>query len=133
MTTPGGPPDTDEPWFVPVLALDDTQHGDGSEDDADDPDVSEVAPGTTLAWSSWAGEEQVPRRLAAAAGALALRLTEALPELSHQNPGGGERFEHAQLIAVLANALGSWSNWPTTGRWPGTIWPGCSAPPTTVR
>ena len=38
MTTPGGPPDTDEPWFVPVLALDDIQHGDGSEDDADDPD-----------------------------------------------------------------------------------------------
>jgi hypothetical protein len=106
VTTPGGPPDTDEPWFVPVLALDDIQHGDGSEDDADDPEVSEVAPGTTLAWSSWAGEEQVPRRLAAAAGALALRLTEALPELSHQNPGGGERFEHAQLIAVLANALG---------------------------
>ena len=103
MTAPGDPPDTDlEDDLAP-------EHGEKNEDgDEDDgtSEVFEVAPGTSLVWSPWAGEEQIPQRLVASTGALALRLTADLPELSHQNPGGGERFEHGQLIAILANALG---------------------------
>ncbi len=116
MTAPGGPPETDQPWFVPGLGSNDPPGGEdpsaeaGSEvefgpDEPDDPEVIEVAPGTSLTWSPWAVDEQVPQRLAVAARALALRLGEDLPELSHQNPGDGERFGHARLVAALGDAL----------------------------
>ena len=68
-----------------------------------------VAPGTILAWSPWAEDDQVPRRLRTAIASLAHRLTEDLPELSHQNPDGGQRFDHGRLVAALSNALGALS------------------------
>lgn len=118
MTT-AGPPADEQPWFVPELTDLDTEADDRPEpaaepddgsDEADEHDAPgrfDVASGTKLSWSTWAVDERVPEQLAAAVGALAFRLTGDLPELSHQNPDGGERFEHDQLIAVLSNALGA--------------------------
>lgn len=115
MSEADGPPNTEQPWFVPVLLPQDDAvdghptPGDDAEDDAED-DASgpiEVPLDTELTWSPWAIDERIPERLVAAVRALALRLTGDLPELSHRNPGGGERFEHAQLIAALSHALGA--------------------------
>lgn len=116
------PPEGEQPWFVPVVTprdddsvgpSDAAQSGepDGDETDGGEPSgsVITVAPGTTLAWSPWAEEEQLPDRLMMAIRGLAHRLTEDLPELSHQNPEGGQQFDHAQLEAALANALGALS------------------------
>lgn len=119
VTEPTGPPDTDQPWFVPVLNPegghdDEPEPGDSDSDfddvdgDGDDaPDHFEVAVGTTLVWSPWAVEEKLSTRLTGVASDLGLRLTDDLPELSHQNPGSDQRFGHDQLLAALSNALGA--------------------------
>lgn len=81
------------------------EHDDAADDAADG--LSGVAPGTTLAWSGWAIDEQLPDRLCAVTRSLAHRLTQELPELAHQNPEGGQHFNHQQLMAAMEHALGT--------------------------